>query len=150
MKPVVGTGAVTLEISIRPAGPPHTYLGIANGLMPGIRLLAASPLPALPLTMLCAHALECVLKAFLSRSGDDSGVLKPNVRHNLSALWTLAHRDGLAATAEPPQWAASLSDLHAAPYYLRYSTGVHGLALPNQSEMAAGVSALLEQVRASL
>lgn len=152
MKPVTGTAEIALApVRVLPAGPPHTYIGIASGLLPGIRILAnaASP-PALPLTMLCAHMLECVLKAYVSRSGDDSRVKQADVRHSLNALWCLAHSVGFAVPATPPDWVASLSGLHESPYYLRYSTGVHGLVLPPTEPMVSELAALLEQVRSQL
>jgi hypothetical protein len=100
--------------------------------------------------MVSAHALECILKAFLSRSGDDSRVKQSDVRHNLNALWSLAHSEGLDIPGQPPQWVASLSHLHDAPYYLRYSTGVHGIVTPAPEPMLGELAALIEQVRGQL
>ena len=151
MKPVIGVGAGSIEITVLPPGPPRTYLGVADGLMPGIRILGdASPVPALPLTMLCAHALECILKAYLSRSGDDSCVRKADVRHNLNKLWSMARDAGLDLPADLPQWVSLLGNLHGRPYYLRYSTGVHGLVLPPQAQMVVDLSELLNAVRIKL
>lgn len=151
MKPVIAVAAGTIEISVLPPGPPRTYFGIAEGLMPGILILGgASPVPALPLTMLCAHALECILKAYLSRSGNDSRIRKADVRHNLITLWSMAQTEGLDLPTDPPQWVSLLSNLHGQPYYLRYSTGVHGLVLPPPAQMVAGLSELLNVVRIKL
>lgn len=151
MKPIIGVGANTVEHTAHPPRPPWTYFGIAEGLLPGIYILSdASPAPALPLTMLCAHALECILKAYLSRHGDDSSVRKPDVRHNLNKLWSMARAEGLDLPANPPQWANLLGNLHYHPYYLRYSTGVHGQALPPQAQMVAGISELLNAVQIKL
>ncbi len=140
-----------LEITVAPPGPPRTYLGIANALVPGIRVLAESaPVPALPLTLLCAHALECVLKACLSRNGDDSPVKQAKVRHNLNLLWVMAFEDGLEISQTPPSWADLLSNLHGWPYYLRYATGVPGLVLPPPREVVSGLLHMLDQVRAKI
>lgn len=151
-KPITGSVSVTLPpIQVVPAEPPQTYLAIAYAMFPGVRVLAAaSPLPALPLAMVSAHVLECTLKAYLSRSGDNRRVKQPKVRHNLNALWSLAHSDGLNIQSSPPVWADCLSHLHDAPYYLRYSTGVHGISTPAPEPMTSELAALLEKVRSQL
>lgn len=152
MNQVTGSAAVTLApVTVLPAGPSHTYLGVATNFVPAIRMLAqASPSPALPLAMLCAHTLECILKAYLSRDGDDRAVKTPDVRHNLTALWSLAGAQGLDLPTVPPEWVLCLSGLHASPYYLRYSTGVHGIVSPAAEPMASELAALLEHVRGKL
>lgn len=152
MEPVIGTVSVTLpSMRIEPAKPPHTYQGIAFAMLPGVRILAnASPLPALPLAMVSAHILECTLKAYLSRAGDDKKVRAKGVRHNLNALWSLAHSDGLDIQSQPPQWVACLSLLHDFPYFLRYSTDVHGISTPAPEPMATELSLLVEQVQRQL
>ena len=152
MEPVIGTLSVTLPaMRVEPAGPPHTYQGIAFAMLPGVRILAAaSPLPALPLAMVSAHVLECTFKAYLSRAGDDRNVRANNVRHNLNALWSLAHSDGLSIQSQPPQWVACLSQLHDSPYFLRYSTGVHGISTPAPEPMTTELAALVEQVQRQL
>ena len=117
-------------------------------MLPGVRILAAaSPLPALPLALVSAHVLECMLKAYLSKSGDDLRLKQSDIRHNLNALWSLANSEGLNIPNQPPQWVECLSHLHKSPYYLRYSTGVHGLSTPAPEPMTAELAALLEQVR---
>lgn len=152
MEPIIGTLSVTLpSMRKEPAGPPHTYQGIAYAMLPGVRILAAaSPLPALPLAMVSAHVLECTLKAYLSRAGDDRKVRTPGVRHNLNILWSLAHTDGLNIQSQPPQWVTCLSQLHAPPYFLRYSSGVHGISTPAPEPMTTELSALVEQVQRQL
>lgn len=151
MEPITGNALITLQPEILPAAPPQTYLGIAQAMLPGVRGLAlTSPLPALPLAMVSAHALECILKAFLSRSGDDRRVKQSDVRHNLNALWALAHSDGLNIPCQPPAWVSGLSHLHDFPYYLRYSTGVHGLVTPASEPMVTELAALIDQVRGQL
>lgn len=120
-------------------------------MLPGVKILAASvPLPALPLALVSAHALECALKAYLSRSGEDSHVKQRDVRHNLNALWALAVADGLCITKQPPQWVDMLSKIHDTPYYLRYSTGVHIIGSPAAEPMATELSAVIDQVQRQL
>ena len=134
-----------------PPAPPRTYLGVAESMMPGVNVLAATPTPsALALALLAAHVLECLLKAYLSRNGSDAPLKKPKVRHNLNALWAMASAQGLQVQKEPPSWVDRLSGLHNSPYYLRYSTGVHGIVTPGAEPMRSELAALLEMVRAQL
>lgn len=133
------------------AGPPERYLGIAYAMLPGVRVLAeASPLPALPLAMVSAHALECGLKAYLSRDGDDTLLKKKEVRHNLNELWSLAFSQGLNIESPPPRWVDCLSQLHNKPYYLRYSTGIDGMTTPAPEPMTTELAAIIKQVREQL
>jgi len=133
---------------VRPV-PPHTYLGVAHSMVRGIRALAdASPVPGLALALVAGHVLECTLKAYLSRDGDDSAVKHdPKVRHNLARLWSMANTQGLRIPSEMPSWATTLNQGHDSPYYLRYSDGVHGIALPSAEPMASELQALLNLVQ---
>ena len=132
--------------------PPDTYVGIAAHLLPDVQFLAkASPPSGIGLPMLCAHALECALKAYLSRDGEDKHVRTNEVRHNLAKLWTMASVDGLKIPTTPPSWVGQLSDLHKGPdYYLRYSTKVNGIASPAPATMIDDLTELLELVRNQL
>ena len=139
------------DMTIAPAAPPYTYLGIAQAMIGGVRVLAsASPTFALALALVAAHVLECTLKAYLSRSGSDVAVRAPAVRHNLAALWAMAHADGLLVPNTPPSWVSMLSGLHNSPYYLRYSTGIHGMSSPAAEPMTSELSALIALVQGSL
>ena len=80
----------------------------------------------------------------------DDGLTKRELRHNLKALWEMAGSRGLKVSATPPEWAGCLSGLHNHPYYLRYSTGVHGLVLPPPEPMATELEALAILVEAAL
>src|SRR5437660_5427095 len=148
MKRITGKGAMTAAPArIAPAVPPHTYLGVASSLLPAVRILASSDeQPAIAVAMLSAHALECILKGYISRSGDDSSVRHPDVQHNLNALWSRAVADGLHIPPKPPDWVGRLSDLHNRPFYLRYSTKVHGNVLPAPEPMTTELAAILKQV----
>lgn len=152
MKPITGTLNVTLApVTIAPAAPPHTYFGVARSMLPGAQILATSTIPpAMPLTLICAHTLECALKAFLSRSGDDARLKDPSLRHNLEELWRLAAVEGLGIASQLPAWVVTLSRLHASPYYLRYSKGVHGIVSPEPQSMVSELTALLNQVHTQL
>jgi len=152
MKPITATASITLQpVTIAPAAPPHTYLGVAESLMPGVKALATTSHPAaLALALVAAHVLECLLKAYLSRDGSDDALKKRNVRHNLNALWAMAFAQGLRVPKSPPTWADHLSDLHKSPYYLRYSTGIHVIRLPSAEPMTSELVGLLEVVREQL
>lgn len=154
----VGAAAITGSINavapawrVVPAAPPRTYLSIAYNMLPGVQLLAsANPQVPLALCLLSAHVLECALKAYLSRNGSDEVVKGRELRHDLVRLWQLAHVQGLGVAAEPPEWARMLGYLHGAPYYLRYSTGVHGIVSPPPEPMATELTQLLGIVERSL
>jgi hypothetical protein len=70
--------------------------------------------------------------------------------HEIHALWLSATSEGLAVSANLPPWAELLSQLHARPYHLRYSTGVNGLVTPASEPMVAELEALVEQVAKQL
>jgi hypothetical protein len=149
---ISGRASITLApITMAPAGPPHTYMGVAQGMLPGVQALAATPVASsLALALVAAHMLECLLKAFLSRGGSDAAVTKTKVRHNLALLWSMAAQEGLAVPIPAPSWVTRLSEVHNSPYYLRYSTGIHGIVLPAAQPMADELAALADLVRKSL
>src|SRR4051794_37534800 len=122
---------MSFVFTIDPPGPPHTYLGVAESILPGIQAIASqSRPPAIAGSLLAAHMVECLLKAYLSRSGNDDRLKAKGLRHNITALWQLAEAEGLKFPSPSPPWVATLSNLHDSPYYLRYSTGVHGVVTP--------------------
>lgn len=94
--------------------------------------------------------LECLLKAFLSRSGDDKRLRDKKLRHNLVGLWSLARSEGLNIPEQHPSWVSELNRLHDSPYQLRYSEGVHGIVLPAPEPMTTHLLELLELVRKSI
>jgi hypothetical protein len=98
--------------ALEPASPPRTLFGVAESMMPGVKVLAkASPPCSSALALLAAHVLECLLKAYLSRNGSGASLKNPDVRHNLNRLWTMAFAQGLQITG-PPNWADRLSGVH--------------------------------------
>ena len=120
-------------------------------MMPGVHVLATAPTPC-PLAMVyvAAHVLECLLKAYLSRDGNDEAVKEKEIRHDLEALWNRAFEEGLPIDATAPQWVVRLAQLHRQPFHLRYSTGVHGVVLPPSEPMVSDLAALLPLVEANL
>jgi hypothetical protein len=151
MKPITATASLTqASDTVAPPAPPYTYFGVAERLIPGVKPLV----DALPsgtsaaLALVCAHILECLLKAYISRDGSKKAAHKArSMGHDLNALWAEAVRQSLPVQASPPAWADRLSGLHKSPYYLRYSKGVHGVVLPAPEPMATELTTLLEVVR---
>ena len=127
----------------------YTSFGVAENLMPGVKLLAFGPTStSLALAFLCAHVLECLLKAFLSREGmSDSELKSQSIRHDLAKLWSEAVARGLDVSAAPPDWVTCLSRLHGPPYFLRYSTNVHVIVSPATQPMVSELEMLLEVIR---
>ena len=129
------------------AGPPYTYVGVALSMVNGAKALAAleNP-PHVALAFLAAHGLECILKAYLSRGGDDAAVKHKEIRHNLNELWSQAVANGLVIPPTPPSWVSTLSELHERPYYLRYSTDVHAMGVPPSQPMTTELNDLFLMV----
>ena len=99
---------------------------------------------------MCAQTLECTLKAYLSRSGNDSRLKQSALRHNLEQLWQLAQSEGLNLPNPTPAWVSRLSLLHDKPYFLRYSTGVHGMVSPATEPMCSEIEQIVVLVGQSL
>ena len=154
MQPIIGTFAITEKPDIVAAPDTASSLfGVAENLMPGVQLLGRSSVSAsFSLAFLCAHALECLLKAYLSKAGlSDASLRNHDTRHDLNALWGSAASQGLRIQATPPDWVTCLSRLHGRPsYFLRYATGVHAIASPGAEPMVSELLAILEVVREQL
>lgn len=150
----VGSLTTTLpSVGITPVTPTAAYFGVAQALMPGAQLLASSPSTSpIAQSLLSAHILECLCKAFLSKHGGatEAELRKAKLRHNLTALWQLASQRGLSISPSPRAWVECLTGLHDSPYFLRYAPGVHDPVLPNLKEMSAELTTLLETVRESI
>ena len=147
--PPIGVSAniVLGDDFVSPTGPPYTYLGMARTLLNGVPPLAAAGAnSSVALAFVAAQVTECALKAHLSRSGDDRRLKDRSLRHNLEALWHLARSEGLPISSQPPPWVLTLSGLHDAPYYVRYSTGVHVVVTPAAQPMATELAGLVELV----
>lgn len=133
--------------------PPDTFLHVVRCLMPGVRILAAnaSPDASHALVMLCAHVLECLLKAYLSRDGPDNKVTGPTIRHNLCKLWECAYVEGLPVQKTPPAWVDRLSHLHDNPFILRYRGGdCGGIYLPTTEPITTELEGLIEIVQQAM
>ena len=150
MRPITASANIVEEDDvIVPAGPPQTYLGIAHNMLEGVVVLSKAAPHSLALPFVAAHVLECLLKAYLSRHGSDAEVKKRGVRHNLAALWRMCRADGLPIP-EAPEWVINLSHIHDEPYFLRYSTNVHGLSTPGAEPMTSELRGLASIVSQNL
>ena len=152
MEKITGSAHIRLEpVSISKVTPVEAYMGVAESLMPGMQLLINTPpFYAIPITLLAGHILECLLKAFLSKTGVSEKDLKDKKKfgHNLNKLWQGAANRKLPISSVLPPWAKRLSELHGSPYRLRYNSGrVHGFTLPNSQELSSELTKLLETVR---
>jgi hypothetical protein len=159
---VTGSIETTLEGAdfIATPGPPETYFGVAQSLLPGANVLAShTPQCSMALALVTSHVLECLLKASITRRQTDPHskaaaereVMEPNKRHNLEWLWVTAAQRGLPVNATPPDWALNLHRVHTGPdYFLRYSKGVHGMLLPAAQPMVADLAVITELVRTQL
>ncbi len=151
LPPISMSAAITeLPDAVAPPVTSLTSFGVAESLMPGVKLLASGPIStSLALAFLCAHVLECLLKAFLAREGmPDSELRNHSIRHDLAKLWSEAAARGLCINASPPDWVMCLSHLHSPPsYFLRYSTGVHAIVSPAAQPMVSELEIILEAVR---
>lgn len=135
------------------AGPPHTYFEVAQSMLPGVKVRAvASPLPALALALVAAHVLECLVFAEilpLERGGIRCAQERPIASRSERGPGNGFHArpPGSGGTAD---WVDRLSGIHKNPFYLRYSTEVHGIVSPGAEPMTAELAALLEIVRGHL
>jgi hypothetical protein len=153
MKSRIGSLQITLDpITVAPVTPAGAYLGIAQALLPGAKLLATgTPTSAIALTLVSGHLLECSLKAFLSSRGvTEAELKKPSLRHNVSELWRRAAALGLPIASAPPPSVECLNGLHDAPFHLRYPMGFHGLVLPGTEPMLSQLEAVLLLVQQGL
>lgn len=141
-----------INIRVAPVTPAEAYLGVANDFATGMRiLLSADPMPALTLTAVGGHALECGLKAFLAHAGIDEKALgKAPYSHNVINLWEETSARGLNLESPRPAWVDQLDRVYASPFVARYPMGVNGVVLPNLRALVAGVEQILRDVRSSI
>jgi hypothetical protein len=135
-------------VKLLPPAPPYTYLGVAENMITGLRPLSlANPSSPMASSLVASHVLECLLKALLSLDGNDKRLKEKGLRHNIHNLWAIAQSEMPQMVSQIPDWAITLSNLHNSPYYLRYSTGIHGLVLPALEPMLTQMNDLLLVVR---
>ena len=145
---IVGQIAVTLDdVTMPPEVPSYRYLGVAQLIIPGAKVLAVSgPDSAVSLAIIAAFAIECLLKSAATKGRLDDGNVRGDIRHDLVGLWNAAARNGLSI-GPIPQWVAILAPLHKKPYELRYATKANGVSLPNPDPIVSDLESIAEAVR---
>jgi hypothetical protein len=137
--PVVTVGAGTIA---------QNYFAAACYFFLGVKALSKGSSDLAPAcASLAAQALECALKAYLSKSGVTQAALKKKpFCHNLEALWADAFSQGLTVSAQPPEWCVILNQTHDKPYYLRYPIGINGFQTPDPAPMVSELKRLLDLI----
>lgn len=146
------------SITVREPTPSESFLAVAEELLKGAVILDKELRPPLrPVALLCGHALECILKAYLVRDGDPVLVkrLRIMMGHKIALCWEEAARDGFDIEQPTPDWVLRLAALHQAPYVLRYGRGakeqgLHGLSFPVLKGMPQRLQSMAETVHGHL
>jgi hypothetical protein len=133
------------------------YIIVARELLQGVEALSTlQNIYPRSCALIAAHALECALKAFLWHQGKKKEIRKPNVQHNLVALWNMAYKEkGLSIPAVPPDWVTILSSGHGPNFYFRYQEGeektvVNGGQTPALIPMAGELRRLIEMIELAI
>jgi hypothetical protein len=144
-------GGMLEPMRLLPPSPGQGYVGIAEALVPAIEILAGSPhRPAVALSLLCGHAIECALKASLVHRGvPDATLTKSPLNHDLVRLWQKALEQSCPGIGSTPEWLEQLAGVFGRPYRLRYAKDVHGLVLPATSPMVTDVVSICSTLRAN-
>ena len=132
------------------------YIIVARDLLQGVEAL--SPIKNIhprSCALIAAHALECILKAYLWHRGKKEEIVKHDVRHDIVALWNMAYKEKtLGIPKAEPDWVNILGLGHRRRYYLRYQKGeqgvVHGGQYPELIPMAAELRKLYEMVEPAI
>jgi hypothetical protein len=144
---------IPISIAIAKLTEGDGYRIVAKDLLQGVEALATLPLPFSPRScaLLAGHALECTLKAFLWHKGKKKEIRASKVRHDLTALWDMAYKEGLSIPRTTPRWVTVLSIGHGPNFYFRYQEGqgqniVHVGSTPALAPMAAELKKLIDIV----
>ena len=129
------------------------YLIVSRDLVQGVEALSGmTQISPRSCSLIAAHTLECILKAFLWHKGKRKEIRQPKIRHNLVALWDMAYKEeDLGIPQIPPDWVTILSIGHGPNFYFRYQEGeektiVHGGQTPALLPMKMAMKELLERV----
>jgi hypothetical protein len=132
------------------------YMIVARDLLQAVEALSILPPNVSPrgCALIAAHALECVLKAFLWHKGKKR-IWTRKDQHNLVVLWNIAYKEGLSIPQVPPDWITILSSGHGPNFYFRYQKGeggtiVHGGSTPELIPMRDALKNLIEMVGLSV
>ncbi len=130
----------------RPPPSAQQYMKVVDGLLPGIKLLAAGEHLDVghSLAMLCGHALECALKAYVAHA--TSAKTAKDQGHDIAKLWQLA-TESRFAECPMPDWVAKLHGLHS-DYSVRYLDVDMGIVWPMTQPTVDQLIKLSERVKA--
>lgn len=141
------------SLRIKQPSQKDAYLIVARDLMQGVEALSVmTHISPRSCSLIAAHTLECILKAFLWHKGKKKEIRQSKIQHNLVALWDMAYKEeDLGIPQVPPVWVTILSKGHWPNLYLRYQEGeektiVHGGQTPALLPMKNALKELLEIV----
>lgn len=126
------------------------YMVVAQELFQALEILSTASISPRAAALIAAHALECLLSAFLLHKNVDTR-RDSETWHNLVVLWERASEQGLPIDRRPPNWVTILGSGHNRPFFLRYQRGkketiVQGGETPELTSMRDELRKLLEVV----
>lgn len=128
----------------------ETYLDEARGLNEAVAILCRARAEATlyAIGILAAHCLELALKAYLLHVGCDERDLK-DIGHNLDEAWERCKESGLALQ-KLPYWVRVLNYSHANPYFFRYPSDCHKVAIPGTDDLPKDIDSVLELISSAM
>ena len=146
-------GKLTAPVPTMSAGShARSYCAAARQFVLGVDALSKGDSSLSPAcAFLAAQSLECLLKAYLAKSGFPLRQLKQApLRHNLEALWAVAHERGLGVSAQAPQWCQILNQTHDTPYHLRYPLDINYFQTPAYQPMVSELGSLQKLIQSAV
>jgi len=142
---------VSARAGTLPPSPPRTCLGLAQSLLPALKLLARAKRPNTHATcLLAAHVLECVLNACLCGGHREMPRSQRTGAENLLTLWHIARQRQRLPQAAAQEWVKLLSAVHRDPNCQLYATRVHLSFAPSVEPMVTKLARLVEAVGETL
>lgn len=126
---------------------PRHFLEAAKAFAGTAARIAPSHADFLSVLLLSGQALERGLKASLIASGWNADQVK-TMGHDLVAAWNAVVRAGVPL-GTIPDWAVRLSQLHDAPYHVRFPA-VDGYVTPPVQQLAGNVVEVVDKIEAAL
>lgn len=144
-------------ISINQPTQIDAYLVVARDLLQGVEALSImTKLPPRSCSLIAAHALECILKAFLWHKGKRKKIRQSKIQHNLVALWghgIQGRRSWYSTSTARLGYHISIG--HGPNFYFRYQEGeektiVNGGQTPELIPMKIAMKDLFEIVELAI
>jgi hypothetical protein len=146
--------AAAWAAAAKPVISPREYRTVAGEFLAALELLADQPgMASSAWVCLAAQALECTLKAYITRLGLPAPARRQD--HDLINLWSSAVNASAAAAkkisleARPPEWCVMLNALHDHPFPHRYPAAEGLTATTERAQLARTLRALLAEVEAA-